>query len=75
MATHRRHHLWAALASAALCLSGCLAGCTSTRDDVTFNPYRSNDGDPSLLQSADGLMEGAEEWLGDLDLRIEHAVY
>ena len=30
MATHRRHHVWAALASAALGLAGCLAGCTST---------------------------------------------
>lgn len=53
----------------------CMAGCTSTRNDVTFNPYLPTDGDPSLMQSADRLMDCAGEWLGDLDLRFELAVH
>ena len=53
----------------------CMAGCTSTRNDVTYNPYQPTDGDPSITQSADRLMERIEQRLGDLDLRLESILY
>ena len=69
MTGNRRTWVWLAITALGA------AGCTSTRDDVTYNPYNPTRGDPSLMQSADELMDGAEGWLGDLDLRLEHAVY
>jgi hypothetical protein len=71
MATHRRFQMTVGLAGMAIGL----AGCASTRDDVMYNPYQPNRGNPSVMQSADRLMDAAEMGLGDLDLRLEHALY
>jgi hypothetical protein len=51
-----------------------LVGC-AVHDDVSFNPYAPNNGDPTLLECADAIVETAEQAVRDLDLRLENAVY
>lgn len=57
-----------------LLLVALTAGC-AIQDDVTFNPYAPKDGDPTLMQTADRIVEKGEHVVRDLDTRLENTVY
>ena len=51
-----------------------VGGC-AVRDDVTYNPYAPNDGDPTWMQRAEQAAEVADQAVDDLEARLEYTVY
>jgi hypothetical protein len=50
-----------------------LAGC-SLRDDPSYNRYAPNNGDPTLLQRAERLVDSAEDALDNGQQRLENVL-
>ncbi len=59
---------------ALILLVSTIAGC-SLRDDHRYNRYAPTDGDPTVLQRTDALMQAAQDALDNVDRRIENVVY
>lgn len=62
---------WVGWAIATLIAVG---GC-AVRDDPKLNAYAPNNGEPTLLEAAERVMEQAERAVHDLEGRLEYAVY
>ncbi len=58
-----------AFASVIVALCGC-----STRNDIHFNPYRTPDTSPTIMQRAEQIMDAAGDLLDNLDVRMENVI-
>ena len=62
------HGVWAGVLLLAL------AGC-SVRNDVGFNPYARNNGDPTVMERLEEVIGLGDEALDNLDARLDNAVW